>query len=686
MGNYMDSFVVRRLSTCGLVLLTLVLSDVCQAADAIPTSLRASVEKAVQTVRPALVRIHVVETYYSEGRELKYEASGSGVVITAEGHVITNSHVAGHAKQIKCTFADKEEMEAELVGFDPLTDIAIIKLKPKKSRTFPVVRFGDSDEVLVGDQILAMGSPLALAQSVTLGIVSITEMILPEGLRRRGGLQQDGENVGALVRWIGHDAAIYPGNSGGPLVNMDGDIIGINEIGMGLSGAIPGNLAETVAKLLIAEGKVRRAWLGLEVQPRLKYDGRDRGVLVSGVIDGSPTAVAGVESGDLLLELAGQTLDIRFPVQLPDFNRMAAELPIGAEIALLVERDGEKKLLTVIPRERELREPQQTELNQWGVTARDLSFMLAKELKRDTVEGVIITSVRPGGPAGAAKPVVRRNDVLVEVNGERISNLEELRSVTKSITAEATEPTAVLAAFERKAVRFFAVVKVGIKELQDPGLEVRKAWLSMETQVLTRDMAELLGDKELSGFRITRVFSDGEVEKAGLRAGDLILAVDDEKMTANSPEHAEELPALIRQYRIGTQVNLSIRRGEEDLVIPVMLVPSPKSVAEMKKYQDENFEFTVRDITFIDKETEQWDEITQGVLVQQVKSGGLAALSRLQSGDLILEVDGKTLAGVDGFRTTLREIAKNRGEVIVFKVLRGIHTLFIELEPNWKPS
>src|SRR5207253_3697801 len=166
---------------------------------------------------------------------------------------------------------NREEIEAELIGTDPLTDISVLKLKPEQPREFTPATFGDSSKISVGDSVLAMGSPMALSQSVTLGIISNIEMIMPRLFGSMARFRLDGEDVGALVRWIGHDAAIYGGNSGGPLVNLQGDIIGINEIHFGLSGAIPGNLAHTVADEIIATGKVRRAWLGVDVQPLFKH-------------------------------------------------------------------------------------------------------------------------------------------------------------------------------------------------------------------------------------------------------------------------------------------------------------------------------------------------------------------------------------------------------------------------------
>src|SRR5579859_2795584 len=228
------------------------------------TNLHAAVEAAITRMRPALVRIRVVFTEYREGRELNTQAVGSGAIITKDGYIITNHHVAGHAARLICTLWNREEIEAELIGTDPLTDISVIKLKPEQPREFVPATFGDSSKINVGDSVLAMGSPMALSQSATLGIISNGEMIMPRMFGPLSRFRLDGEDVGSLVRWIGHDAAIYGGNSGGPLVNLNGQIIGINEIRFGLSGAIPGNLARTVSSELMDHGKVKRSWLGLD--------------------------------------------------------------------------------------------------------------------------------------------------------------------------------------------------------------------------------------------------------------------------------------------------------------------------------------------------------------------------------------------------------------------------------------
>ncbi|MEI6915945.1 MAG: trypsin-like peptidase domain-containing protein [Armatimonadota bacterium] len=214
------------------------------------------VEAAIDKVKPALIRIMVVSAGYEEGRERKTEASGSGIIISPEGYAVTNHHVAGDAKNLRVTLANKEEVDADLVGTDPLADIAVIKLRGTPGQIFPTAQFGDSSKLRVGDRVLAMGSPISLSQSVTTGIVSNTEMIMPEFMWPYNKLELAGEDVGSMVRWIGHDAMIAGGNSGGPLVNLHGEIVGINEIDLALSGAIPSNIARDVAEQIIKSGKV----------------------------------------------------------------------------------------------------------------------------------------------------------------------------------------------------------------------------------------------------------------------------------------------------------------------------------------------------------------------------------------------------------------------------------------------
>ena len=516
---------------------------------------------------------------------------GSGAIITKDGYLITNHHVAGHATRMFCTLWNREVIEAELVGTDPLTDISILKLKPEKPMKFEPVSFGDSSKLRVGDYVLAMGSPMALSQSITLGIISNLEMTMPRFMGGDRRLRLDGEDVGGLVRWIGHDAAIYGGNSGGPLVNLRGEIVGINEISYGLGGAIPGNLARSVGEQIIDQGKVRRSWVGIDVQPLFKHDKGEQGVLIAGVVENSPADKAGFKAGDLLLRVGHRATNVRFEEQMPELMGLLAGLPIGQEATAVVRREGKDISLRLVPVEREDIFPRQHELKQWGLTVRDFSNLLAKEMKRPGLDGVMVTSVRPGGPAGSAKPAFEPGDVLVEVNGEPIKNVEGLKELTRKLTEGKSAPVPVMATFERKAARYFAVVRVGIEELKDPGLEVTKAWLPVETHLISREIAKQLGQPNLRGFYITRVYPNTTAAAADLKPSDFIVAVDGEKLAAADSGYEDELATLIRQYDVGKKVELTVIRGTEELKVPVELARSPRLKREMKKYRNEDFEF-----------------------------------------------------------------------------------------------
>lgn len=667
-----------------LSLLILIAFTPLALAEAPVSGIHAAVDAAVAKVKPALVRIHVVSTNYRDGRAIKQQSSGSGVVITPEGHVITNHHVAGHATRLVCTLSNREEVDAVLVGKDPLTDLAVIKLTPANPQTFPTVEFGDSDAARVGDHVLAMGSPLALSQSVTLGIISNAEMVMPKWYGPFGAVRMDGEDVGSLVRWIAHDAQIFGGNSGGPLIDLNGDIIGINEISMGLGGAIPGNLAKDIANELIATGEIRRSWLGISIQPRLKQSSEERGVLIRSAMAGSPAAKAGFKAGDMLVELAGQPINVRFQEEVPAFNRLALGLSIGEPVKAVVLREGKEVSLMVTPEFREQMIPDEHEMKQWGLTCRDLSYVISKEMKRDNTDGILVTSVRPGGPVGDAKPSISNDDVITHINGQAVDTVEAFREVTSVLTKDITDPITVLVTFDRKSDTYITVVSVGIEETPDPALNVKKAWLPISTQVISRDIARMFGDPELTGFRVTQVYKGSTAETAGLQVGDLILSVDSVKLTASAPEDFEELPALIREYRAGTKVELQVRRDSEVRSLPIELVLSPKEVREMKKYTNEDFEFSVREIGYADRTLEKWDDDKSGVLVEDIRSGGWADLGQLYVGDLIMAVNGTSIGSPDELKDLMKEIQNTKPDYVVIKVLRGIHTAFVELEPKWE--
>jgi serine protease Do len=529
-----------------------------------------AVDNAIAKVKPALIRIHVVSVWDNQGREVKEESSGSGVVITAEGHVVTNHHVAGRAKRLVCTLSNKEEVEADLIGTDPVSDISVIKLRNPIKRKYPFVEFGNSDNLQVGDQILAMGSPLALSQSVTLGIVSNTEMVIPD-VFMPFKFTLEGEDVGSVVRWIGHDAAIYPGNSGGPLVNLKGEIVGINEISFGIAGAIPGNLAKKVALELINRGEIIRSWFGFEVQPLLKsYQGKT-GVLVSGVIEGSPADKVGLLAGDIIVKLAGYDVTVQFNEELPLFNEVVNEQTVGQKVLIVIIRDNREISLYIAPQKREYIRPKTVELKQWGITVRDISLLAAKEMKRDNQDGVLVTSVRPGGPCGEAKPAILYNAIIVSVGNSVVKNIGDLKDLTRELIKDKDEVVPVLVTFERGKSRYITVVKIGKKAMIEQGQEMQKAWLGIGIQVLTRNIAEQLGMKGQQGVRAVQVFEDSPAQKAGIEVGDILIAINDKPIEASEQSDIDILPTMIRRHTIGSTAKITLLRNSKQLDLSIKL-------------------------------------------------------------------------------------------------------------------
>ena len=642
------------------------------------------VEAAVQAVYPALVRIHVVYEEGGGGRMQKGRASGSGTIISADGLILTNHHVAGRATRITVRLADRQQVRATLVGTDPLADLAVLKIDKKDLRDpqapLAVARFGDSSRLRVGDVVLAMGSPAGVSQSVTQGIVANTEMIAPGGAMRL-----DGEAVGELVRWIGHDAVIFPGNSGGPLVNLRGEIVGVNEVGIGsLGGAIPSNLAKKVSDELIATGKVRRSWIGMSAQPLLKSSTAHSGVLVGGVIRGTPADAAGLKAGDILTRCNGVEIAASRALEdIPLVNRMLLESPVGSVLALEGTRDGQPMTWQITTAEREPAEPREKELLSWGITARDLTELAAKELLRADRNAVLVQSLRPGGAAAAAKPSIQDGDLIVGVAGKPTPDLAALVAVSQQITSGKTEPVPALIAYEHDGLSYLTVVKIGPEPDADkPGI-AKKAWLGIDTQVISSDLATALGIAGAKGVRVTRVHPGTNADKAGLQTGDLLLKLDGTVIPASRPEEADVFESLIRQYRIGSEITLSVRRGTADLTVKVVLATGHEGTADLASHECKTLEFNARDLGQEDRVTRKLPDDFTGVLVTTILPAGWAALGGLATGDILMAIDGKAVASIETLKSVLADLEKNTRSPIVMFVRRGITSRYIELEPTW---
>ncbi|MCA9187082.1 MAG: PDZ domain-containing protein [Planctomycetales bacterium] len=647
-----------------------------------------AIDNVTRRVLPALVRIEVLMEDGRDGRMVKQRGFGSGTIISREGYVLTNHHVAGRGTRFRCTLANRDEIPAELIGTDALSDLAVVKLDLSARRDptaeVPVAEFGDSSQLKVGDAVFALGSPAALSQSVTLGIVANTEMIAPKGMGE--GLVLDGENVGELVRWIGHDAIIYGGNSGGPLVNEEGLIIGVNEVGIGsLGGAIPGNLAKEVAQELIAYGKVERGWVGIEVQPLLRSTPEQKGVLVSSVFAGSPAEAAGVQPGDYLYQLNGQPIpDGRAPEDIPLFNAMVLSAKPGSRLTLDGQRDGKEQRweMEVVPRMPTV--GFEREYNSWGMTARPITVMTAVELKRPNISGVQVHSVRPGGPAADAKPPLKPDDVITRLNDTPINNIDDLEKFNASLPQSDNKPQSVLVAFERGVTseQLLTVVRVGREPpAQDP-LTAERGWLGADVQVLGRELAEALDLKGKTGVRITRIGTDTPAAAAGLQQGDILLKLDGKVLPVRRPEDVNLFRDTIGARSPGTEVSFDVVRQGSPMAIKVTLGARPQDEDDAEEWQDDYFEFTARDLTTAVKDAENLPMDLQAARVVTVVPNGWASLAGLRTGDLILSIDGEKITGAESLRTKLHDLQERQASRTVFAVQRGVRRLYLELEPS----
>jgi len=637
-------------------------------------AVQTGIDRAIAAVFPSLVRVSVVFFDQAGGREIKGALSGSGTIISPDGYVVTNHHVAGRPRRITCTLSTNEEVPADLVGTDPLSDIAVIKLHPTQPRVFPAAKFGDSSRLRAGETVLAMGSPLALSQSVTSGIVSNIQMVMPAAF---GGDLLDGEDVGSIVRWIGHDASIYPGNSGGPLVNLAGEIVGVNEISFGLGGAIPSNLVRSVADALIRDGHVRRSWTGLDLQPRIG-DGATRGALVSSVAPASPAAVAGLRPGDLLVSVNDKAIDVRYAEELPLVNLQLFGLPAGQPARFGVVQHGTETTLTVTPGERHAALATPSEVRAWGMVVSNLTDVDARALVRSSTDGVRVVSLRSNGPADQAKPSLRPNDIILQVDGHPVKDVGALEAATETALASAPRKK-LLVGFDRDSDHDLTVVEIGVVEADDPPREAKKAWVPVDVQVLTPPLAEGLGLKGRTGVRVTRLLGDSP-----LRVGDVILAIEGDPVRASAATDDDIFASTIRRYRSGASVALTISRDGHETTVPITLGESPTQPREMKRYEDSVLEFRARDLADLDRQDPLLAHAGSAVIVESVAARGWASLGHLNGGDLILAIDGQAVANVDELRGRLTEIETRKPASIVFEIQRGIRTLFVQLEPAWR--
>ena len=636
----------------------------------------ARIESAIARVRPAQVQLTVVAQRFADGRAVRYPSGGSGVIVSAAGHVLTNYHVAGKSVRIRATLADGEEVPAEVVAHDPLTDLSVLRVVA--DREFTPLEFA-SGEVAVGTPVLALGNPLSLASTVTLGIVSNARRVFTDFTASRlEDFDLEGEPTGLFTLWLQHDALILPGNSGGPLVDLDGRIVGINELGgAGIGFAIPAPMAQRVLDEVLRHGRVRRADLGISVLPATKA-GRERGALVSSVLSASPAERAGLRAGDFLLALAGEAVDVRHFEEVPELYRRIAELEIGSAVAITIERAGERRELSVTTAELDEAVGREAEIRPLGVAVQELSTSMARARQLPPRSGLLVTSLRAGGPAAQARPALQGGDLLSAVAGRTVTTIEALSEALAATDAEET-----LLALRRDDQLLLAVARLGAVRAARSGGELPRAWLGVETQVVTRALAAAIGRPELRGFRVTQVMPWSEAERAGLAIGDVVTGVDGERLAAEREQDVENLRRAVEERDIGQRVALAVDRDGRALTLETALERRPKSAAEVRSARLEELGFSTRDLTHFDRVELHLARDQRGVLVTEIVPGGWAQMGGLEPNDLVLSMAGESVDDVAGCERVAGSLAASRPAVVPIFVRRGPRTHFVFLEPAW---
>ncbi len=425
-----------------------------------------------ETVKPAVVNISTVRTekvadaplspfledpffrkffgdqfrHQEKPREYKSESLGSGVIVTPDGYILTNNHVIKNADTIKVLLSDKSEHVGKVIGSDPKTDVAVIKIDAKNLVSLTV---GNSDNLKVGELVLAVGNPYGLNQTITMGIVS--------------AVGRANVGIADYEDFIQTDAAINPGNSGGALVNVKGELVGINTAIFSTTGgyqgigfAIPSNMVKVVMSSLMEKGKVIRGWLGVSVQeitPELAQQfqlDKDYGTLVADVVEGSPAEKAGIMHGDVIIEFGGKQVDEPY-----NLRNIVARTQPGTEVEMKVIRDRETKTFKVTIEElptREQKIPTEFKNALRGVSVQNLTQDIYRQLNiPEKIRGAVVSEIEEGSPASLK---LMRGDVILEINRKAISNIDDYEAIVSKITPE----TNVLLLVFRKGSTIFVTV------------------------------------------------------------------------------------------------------------------------------------------------------------------------------------------------------------------------------------
>jgi len=422
------------------------------------TNLQKRILNARNKVMTALVHLEPVRTFYTTGERRHTLVTGSGFIFSEEGYILTNHHVVENAEKVSCTLSNKKKLSASVIGSDPSTDVAVLQLDLKEWNGSPVphANLGNSDSLEVGQIVLALGSPLGLSRSVSMGVISSIDRYFED----RGSM------ISPYNLWIQTDAAINPGNSGGPLIDLEGDVVGINARGVflaeNLGFAIPINLAKEVAEKLLQGITIRRSWIGVELQPVKEF--REylnipelEGVLIGNLDVFSPALASGIKSGDVITSINDIEVNAVFEEDLPAVRKIIADLPIGQSTSINVWRNGKIVKLSVTPELDPFEYQPEYECEDWGLVVKSINRNIYMIHALPDYDGVFITAVKNG--ESAEKAGIRAGDVVRSINHQKIKRLDDLKKFYEKEKKDKTR----LIYFEvlRQGAIYYAAIDTG---------------------------------------------------------------------------------------------------------------------------------------------------------------------------------------------------------------------------------
>lgn len=681
----MSAAVVTRFAA---MVLALAFVAPCAYADqALPQSADAStIAAARDKVLPVVVSILTVRQEFRQGEPSLSVSSGSGTVVSAQGHIATNAHVTQYGKSFRVVFANGRELPAKLVGTDTLSDLAVLQVQPPKPETFAYAEFTRVLDLQPGDTVLAMGAPWGLSNSMSAGVVNNPRRLLvslfDDEAEYEDSLSED-EPTGRYYAWIQHDASIAPGNSGGPLVDLKGRIVGVNTRGMIVGGdlafAIPGSEAGRIVNTLIAKGRVDRVSLGVRLRS-LKGTPYTEGVLVNSIERGSAPEKAGMHAGDRILSLNGTPITALQPVDVPQVQQAIAELPIGSKVTLRIERGGKQSDIVLDAKPQPPERPRETALAAYGLSAVPLTEAMGKRRNLEADAGVLVTGVRPGGPAAVARPEVENGMVITAVDGKPVASVDDM---LRHATASANGKALVLQVESGGEQRLSLLKPVFGDQSREPLPELPKSWVGVEVQPLTGSLAREIGLPS-GGFRISRLYPGSPLGKAGAQVGDLLVALDGEALKPANDISAEDFDQRVHDHDVGSKARFSALRDGKPRDFDIVLASSPVETSGLRTLANSRLRAQLRELGFYDRVGLRLPATAQGVFLDGVESGGAAGLAHLRRGDVITKLGGKPVSNPTELSKALEEaLASGSDDLIPLEAVRGNQTRILFLERYW---